>query len=59
MEGTYSTEVAGCLSVCVCVCFYGGILRDKTMAKKIMYTPCEDYIYWLKRMDTQLNEPSN
>ena len=38
---------------------------DKTMADKLMYIPnedtqiihCVDYNQWLKRLDTQLNEP--
>ena len=34
------------------------------MADKLMYipndnTPSVDYYYWLKRLDTQLNEPTN
>ena len=44
-----------------------GILRDKTMANTLMYipnnntqiTPSVDYNQLLKRLDTQLNEPTN
>ena len=38
------------------------ILRDKTMADKLMInkiTPSLNNKYWLKRLDTQLNKPTN
>ncbi len=44
-----------------------GIKRDKTMADKLSTSPIMvhkifptvDYNYWLKRLDTKLNEPTN
>ena len=44
--------------------YKSGILMDKTMDCKLMYIPNDDidysyYNYWLKRLDTQLNEPTN
>ena len=43
-----------------------GIYRDKTMADKFMIPmmmhkiiPFVDYKYWLKCLDTQLNNPTN
>ena len=40
--------------------------KDKTMADKLLYIPNNDaqnhiyldYCYWLKRLDTQVNEPT-
>ena len=46
---------------------YPGMKRDKAMAVKLMYIPNDDTqvtssVYnnqWLKRLDTQQNEPTN
>ena len=47
---------------CETLRFQSGICRDKTMAGKLMYISNDDsqnYNWWLKRLDTQLNEPIN
>ena len=43
---------------------YRRVLKDKTIADKLMYIPNDDtvtlyYNWWLKRLDTQLNELIN
>ena len=50
----------------VFICVISGIQRDKTMADKLMYTPNDNKknypfcrLQCLKRLNTQLNEPTN